>query len=68
MATPVACCTYCFVRVKLATPVAASKSMVQACDDAAEEGFGVVAGFGAAVVVCADAVAIKARARARTKT
>ncbi len=76
MATPVPCCTYCFVRAKVARPVVASKSMVQARDEAAKEGLGVVAGFGAAVVAgfgavvvfCADAVAIKARARARTKT
>ena len=47
--------------------------MVHAFDVAAEEGFGVVAGVGAAVVAglgaavvfCADAVAIKARARTK---
>ena len=49
--------------------------MVHAFDEAAEVGAGVVAGFGAAVVAglaaavvvafCADAVAIKARARTK---
>ena len=54
----VACCTYCFERVKAATHVAASISMVHALDEAAEEGVGVVvfdaavvAGLAAAVVV-----------------
>ena len=60
--------------MKAATHVAASISMVHALDEAAEEGVGVVV-FGAAVVAalaaavvvafCADAVAIKARARTK---